>query len=130
MEPHYSRARAATPLLMMESAPDYESLEITFLEAGRRYSVEDYDCVIPAEGAIVWSPQSAALRMLVVGQKDRLTRQQADQLNDLISSLQKSAGLDPNSIRLARGTDPRTSKVVPVGAQDMAALLRRNGIIH
>ncbi len=130
MEPRYAGIRPGTPLLMMQGAATFESLEIEFLEAGRRFATQDYDCLIPADGEVVWNPQNSALRLLVVGQKDRLTTRQARQLNELINSLQQNNGLDPASIRLARGSDPRTSRAVPVGAQEMAALLRRNGMIQ
>lgn len=130
MEPRYAGIRTGTPLLMMQGAATFESLEIEFLEAGRRFATLDYDCLIPAEGELVWNPQGTALRLLVVGQKDRLTNRQARQLNELISNLQQNNGLDPANVRLAHGSDPRTSRAVPVGAQEMAALLRRNGMIQ
>lgn len=87
-------------------------------------------CIIDPEGEPQWEPAGSQVALVVVGTTERaLTEQQQRTVLAALGVLSQDCGVDLVPVRLAADSDPRHQTGLPRGAQQLATLLERKGII-
>lgn len=122
---------ASGALLMAEREGPLKSVRIEYLPAGQAIDAAKYDCLIFADGRCKWQPQSADIRLALLGSKaSQLEEAQARTLLEVLGGLNQFRRLDLRNVRLDPASDARLNPKLPVQAEDLRNLLAKKGLIR
>lgn len=108
-----------------------QSVEIRYLPAETPDSMDDFDCVVFADGRCAWRPRGSDIRVTLVAPKsNRLPDPQAAALLAVLGNMSIGHGLDPSRVRLYSGSDSSLNPELPQPAHDLRALLERKGFLR
>lgn len=130
LEPRAPRYAPDT-LLMAERSTPITSVLIEYDTIEAMDDPSAYDCIVLADGACIWQPQSARIRLLVLGTPENaMTDAAAETLLTALGSMSQARGLDPLRVTLDSASDPARATDLPAGAHRLRALLVRKGLIQ
>ena len=121
---------SSATLLMAESVPAIEEVQIDY--AGPDVSIDPaaYDCLVLPNGECQWRPRDPRIRLAVVGSEaQRLSQPQARTLLAVFGSMTQRHGLDLRRVWLHPASDARLHPELPPQAHDLCDLLVRKGIV-
>jgi len=114
-----------------ENVAGVRSVQIHFALADAALPLDEYDCVVYADGRCAWRPRSADIRLTLLGKRsNRLPEAQAGTLLAILGSMNLASGLDFSQVRLDPGSDPKLNPGLPPPAHELRALLERKGILQ
>lgn len=116
---------------MGENLAEVRSVQIHYALADAAPTLDEYDCVVFADGTCAWRPRSADIRLTLLGRRtSRLPEAQAGTLLAILGSMNLASGLDFSHVRLEPGSDPKLNPGLPPPAHELRALLERKGILQ
>lgn len=116
---------------MGENVSGVRSVQIHYAIADASPALDEFDCVVFADGRCAWRPRSADIRLTLLGKpSSRLPEAQAGTLLAILGSMNLASGLDFSQVHLAPGSDPKLNPGLPPPAHELRALLERKGILQ